>query len=424
MENTLEDTLSSSLNFKLSNGASYVISRQNASYFPAGSNVFSSKNNRVLKFVLDGSAQWLDPRSITLNFNIENPETDAANLLEFCGQPYILFRRIRVYSGGVLIEDLDNYNRTHHMKFILSSSEDKLSVASMGFGTKENDVYKQSDIVARGTIGVSSKLLLGIFNQDRYISLEYAPISIEIELDNSENVTFGLEADLTKGRNYILSNARITCDLVKLDSTVENEYISQMLGGNKLYYPLNSCFTTNSQMITNFKFLITVQRSFSKLKGIFLSLYVQKGPPASVAELRKSKENTTFYHPMEGTYDFEKNLEFYISVGSERYPIYPIQNSAEAFERVKLLGKNVFNTRSSDLKLNQYTNDKFIVGFNLDKMPNHLMTGLNTKSGTVLTISCNPKNTIPWNYTYGKLFYTLVYDQIMEISDTGIQVYD
>ena len=43
----------------------------------------------------------------------------------------------------------------------------------------------------------------------------------------------------------------------------------------------------------------------------------------------------SFRHPMEGTYDFEKEVELQIQIGSKRYPGYPIRSLAEAYYQLR-----------------------------------------------------------------------------------------
>ena len=68
MANSVEDYLISGLNFKLSEGASYVIDRRNCSYFTDGSKVYQSGSGaRVIRIMLTSDG-WLDPSTVRLTF--------------------------------------------------------------------------------------------------------------------------------------------------------------------------------------------------------------------------------------------------------------------------------------------------------------------------------------------------------------------
>ena len=73
----VEDSLISSLDFKIKPGASYITGRRNVSYFPSGGNTYSPNGVRVLRFHLtDG---WLDPSSVRIKFTLVNDhEPDPA----------------------------------------------------------------------------------------------------------------------------------------------------------------------------------------------------------------------------------------------------------------------------------------------------------------------------------------------------------
>ena len=74
---------------------------------------------------------------------------------------------------------------------------------------------------------------------------------------------------------------------------------------------------------------------------------------------------------------------------------------------------------SLDFTGKEYITDKFVIGFDLEKMLGASFTGYNSKSGDLLTVKL--KNT---NMTNGSdfIFTTLHYDALLEINDTGCTV--
>eukprot|EP00972_Heterocapsa_arctica_P027563 4053026-Heterocapsa_arctica.AAC.1 len=78
--------------------------------------------------------------------------------------------------------------------------------------------------------------MAGIFNQEKLLPLRYMPIQIELEL-----VSDAEEALITdegvNSKHWSISNAHVKCDLLTLDSSVENECASILLSGKSL--PLN-----------------------------------------------------------------------------------------------------------------------------------------------------------------------------------------
>ena len=71
-------------------------------------------------------------------------------------------------------------------------------------------------------------------------------------------------------------------------------------------------------------FSININRSVSRLKSIFLNFF----GTFQAADQFVIKESNGFFHPMYetgvGEYDYAKELELQIELGSKLYPEYPI----------------------------------------------------------------------------------------------------
>ena len=121
---SVEDNLIDSLSFKLRAGASYVTDRRSVTYFPLGGNQHTSNGVRVMKSGLNGD-QWLDPSTVKLFYTIQNTtnKTEKSELVPLVVGPWVFFRRMRVICGGQIIEDIDNYNRTHEMIHMMKPTE-------------------------------------------------------------------------------------------------------------------------------------------------------------------------------------------------------------------------------------------------------------------------------------------------------------
>ena len=129
---SVDDNLIDSLSFKLRPGATYVTDRRNVSFFfPLGGNHYTSNGVRVIKISLNGD-QWLDPSTVKLFYTIQNTTslTEKTELVPLIAGPWGLFRRMRVICGGQIVEDFDNYNRTHERIHIIKSTEKRITMAS------------------------------------------------------------------------------------------------------------------------------------------------------------------------------------------------------------------------------------------------------------------------------------------------------
>ena len=91
---SVEDQLIDGLSFKLSPGSSYITDRQSVSFFPSGSNIYTTNaGTKILRIVLNGS-DWLDPATVRLFFDVKN--NDGTHRLRALSGPFCFWRRLRV----------------------------------------------------------------------------------------------------------------------------------------------------------------------------------------------------------------------------------------------------------------------------------------------------------------------------------------
>ena len=198
---SVDGALIGGLGYKLKAGASYVINRRSVSYFAQGGNQYSPNGVKDMKFSLTGD-QWLGPSNFRVMFQLNNEDYDAAGstyLQPLSWDPAVFFRRCRIIAGGVVIEDIDNFNRLSLMLHALKSEEEQLGIAAEGFGSFDGRYanvatdtrksyrfgnHEKSGIVFAGR-RVVFKPLVCLFNQERFTPLRYCPIQVESELVNN-----------------------------------------------------------------------------------------------------------------------------------------------------------------------------------------------------------------------------------------------
>ena len=123
---------------------------------------------------------------------------------------------------------------------------------------------------------------------------------------------------------------------------------------------------------------------------------------------------------MAGAYDKTKEIQFELQLGSKKWPEYPLMSQAEGFYQLrKTMGILGSAYHSLDFTANDYIDNKFIIGFDLEKMLGASFTGYNSKSGDLLTVKL--KSTAMTNGT-DMIYTTLHYDALLEINDTGCTV--
>ena len=159
---------------------------------------------------------------------------------------------MRLMAGGTIIEDIDNYARTHEMFHKFVSPAKRKNDCTEGFGI-EGDILRNRGTGAHpdGLPGQNAltyfgippglgrtvlfKPLSGLFAQQKYIPLRYCPLILELEVVNDVNDPVVYPAPPSSGsmpdigaflqsnssNEWNISQVQIKCDLVTLDNGLE-----------------------------------------------------------------------------------------------------------------------------------------------------------------------------------------------------------
>ncbi|MGV2432778.1 MAG UNVERIFIED_CONTAM: hypothetical protein LVQ98_05595 [Rickettsiaceae bacterium] len=275
MASSVEDYLIEGLSFKLNPGASYVTDRRSVSFFTAGSNIYQSGSGaRVIRINLTGEG-WLDPSTVRLSYTLVNNEGTAAKILRPLSGPWSFFRRARCLVGGAIVDDIDYYNRVHEMLHILTSEANRDNDSIEGFGARWDDKASWNawttdyGAIVKGNSAraVTFKPLFGLLNQPKYIPLMWSPLVFEFEVVNdAKDAIVGVGDSFTASNTstaWQIQDVRIVCDLVTLDSALQNSYAEHVLSGKAL--PINY-----GTYVTQFQTLSSAATSLSASRERFL----------------------------------------------------------------------------------------------------------------------------------------------------------
>ena len=284
---------------------------------------------------------------------------------------------------------------------------------------------------AGGYMTVAFRPLSGLINQDKYLPIRYAPITLEFEIVNNYadciiipttvNVAANDFTAANTSQVWEIQQFQVKCDVCTLDNALDNEYAQHLLSGKNL--PINfSTYVTQLQAITsNSSVSINVQRAFTRLKTAFVSLVSTSALATGVR-----KEFNFFYNPgfyATSAYDSSKDVQFQLQIGSKLYPEYPIWSTQESFYQLrKCLGVHASSFHSIDVSPIEYKSTKYIVGIDTEKVLSAGFTGLNTKAGDLMTVKFNrmpTDNTAP-----DKMYIILHADIVMNIRDTGVEIFE
>ena len=465
MANSVEDYLIDGLSFKLQPGSSYVTQKRSCSFYTSGSNSYSPTGTKVIRIQLNGD-DWLDPSSVRIAFKLVNDDATAGHRLRpLCG-PWSFFRRMRILcGGGQLIEDYTDYNRVHEMFSILQNTNVRANDDAESYGYRWDDIQATTKITGNGVATgsplvlastpltldtttipgitggswkyISFRPLLGLLSQPKFIPLRYCALTIEMEVVNSlsdpiiaPTLTTGTFNTNNCSTTWHIEDVQVKCDLIQLDTALNNSYVEHLLSGKSLPIQYDQLFTLQQTLNGNAP-TTTITRSATRLKEAYFTLYSDSG----AADLIYKPINL-FEHPMrasavaDGTsqpaYDPLYELEWQVQVGSRLYPEMPCRSVTESFKFLKqIMHYPDWHQHSMDIRDFQFRSDKHIMCFDFQKVAESGYTGVNTKAGDLMVFKLRPApgSTITGNIA-DSLYITLVADCILNIKDTGVEVFD
>ena len=450
--NSIEDKLIDGLSFKLSPGASYVQERKSVTYHPQGSNIYTAiGGTKLIKMLITGDG-WVDPSTFRIMFDLRNNESVDKELRPI-GGPWSFFKRLRILCAGAVVEDITEYSRVHEMFSTLTAPDSRTNVDMEGFGRNIN--IRDTDEAALTALNLSGilpgqaqtvlfKPLSGLFNQNKFLPVRYAPITIELELVNdaiepilskfgTEDPVDGPFTAANTSLAWQIENVQAKLDLCTLDNGFENQYAEHLLEGKPLPINYNTYVSqmqslygdgTNGQKDVR----INVSRALTRLKSVFVTFYLKSLDGSS----KNLKEWNTFYSPMKAyatpgklsQYNSNGEFEYQLQVGSKLFPEFPIRSHSEGYYQLrKCLGVQSSAVHNFDINSHEYRTSKFILGLDLERVLEAGFTGMNTRAGDLMSILFKHSDATAANYATS--MHTVLHsDNILEIRDAGCQVFD
>lgn len=476
--NSTDDQLIKNLDYSLPSSTNYIIDRRSVLFQPLGGSEYSHRSNRIIKFRLTGSdSAWLDPATVRIQYKLINDSGNAIKLLT-PALPTNFFRRMRILGANQQIEDLEHYNRLCVMMNVLKPHDVRLSESIEHFGT--NDVigtkpsnqaadplpYPNAESVDFNALNYNITIpdgdertvlfqpLCGLFSQSNYIPLRYLPLEIELELCNS------VDEPLVGAGSYKLTEVMLHCDLLTLDSSIDNEFTDHILSGKPLSLHLNSFYHTYSVLQNTSNPVLSFNRAHTRIKRCYVSFFkrlkkVNVGGTALTgddvdAANNKFKEMNLFWHPQllsiddskdstnlalnnYNTYEVNSKCEFetQCQLGSKNVPEQFMRHSTTQYYFLKksLNAHHPSSTYSLGITPHEYRTHKHIQVFDFQKS-GAFGSGVSTRQGDLITIKINKLiskvgdvEQKPHGYA-DAMFMVLEYDKIVDISDSGINVMD
>ena len=363
--NSTDVVLLENFQYKLPSNASYVTDRKQSSYFASGSNIYSPTGTRVVKISINDASAWLDPESVLFQFVVENKSTTAANRL-YPISATAFFRRVRIMGGnGVVLEDISEYNRVHHLFEIMKNHTDRESADVLGVGYHTDNWGFQGQKTTSGDANLmaipgashmiySFKPLCGILAQDKMLPLKYLQgITFEFEIvsnvgdavvsrtgltETSVNDIFALD---NVSDQWEIRDCQIKCQTCTLDNSLQNSYDTHMLDGKNLVIHYDQIITTSQSLGTaNRDVSVNVTRACGRLRKLYVTQHMNYSNFNYVTTSHKyMKPWNVLIHTMGvgfgGVYNGEKESEFQVQIGGKLFPERAQASTSEQFFHFK-----------------------------------------------------------------------------------------
>ena len=285
---------------------------------PTGNNLVMSGHDTVLKFTLTlkGGAAAHVAHSVKLNK---------------CGA-YGCFQRLRIFHGGTLLSDIDNYANLMDMLIPIQQSTDgvacKYNILA-GTDSGGGASFNPSATIPINSEGTSQSYcipLLSIMsltqNYTPLFAMSGSPLRIELQVvsavtllcKSADPITFPTTASL-------LSKIELVCNMIELSDTGMN-IIKQSIGNGPLQWVTQDYrnFGYNATLATSETSLsIPVPAKFNSLNSLFFSFRSSFGGVAK----RNALESTKF-----------KLADYFLRIGSRTTPNKPPNSVPEFFSEL------------------------------------------------------------------------------------------
>jgi len=425
MESTLsaqEDHVISQLDFALPKVASYVTLREECVYTPAGA-VFRPDGLRLMRIPITSDG-FIDASTIVIEATLRNGST--TKMLSMSDPSLAsMISEMRVFMSGVEIERVQDYgrlvetlNRSLSMEKRINNADLELEISrdatgqakGIGFGTNSGFIHPEPVGFGK-SVTMFHKPLLGVCQQKNFIptwALTSQGLVLEILLCSgmADPLATGDDGALAgdPSQDWSIEQVRLHCDVIKINSQMQNSYASHILSGKSLTIPMRS-YTTVRFTNTAEQTLLQIPRTFSRLNSVMVTFYKKAGGPQS------SSANNYLWAPPD-------TISTTIQCGSLKFPQNRYSGLKEAYWRyLKGMGLVHSSAHAANVTFHEFSKASFQSHFDLERVPNAPHSGANTHEG-VLSIDCRGLGPNPPELIYVHLFH----DLLCEISDGQVVV--
>ena len=412
--NQSQDSLIHGLDFSISsNTAQYVEERSERNWL-ANAQLFSPAGVRTIRVnIADNS--FVDLSSLVLVGVLKN-DNAAQPMDPLTAGIHGAITRFTAYVSGTKAEDIMHYGRTTE-QFLRMMPEDvrrNLATAS-GFGSAASGPDAGGLSIGGGKeVRFTHKpILSGICNSGKYMPLQFlgaGGLVLEFELGNADSWVSTAENHST---SWTIRDVRIQASVININSQLMEAYSAHVLSGKALLIPYKTFVCTSSALPDSDDFDVSIARNFTRLCTLFQTF--------STTEEAITKEVNTFYSPVNTIQSDE--FQSVLHIGSKRWSDFDRTGSAQHYYYLlQALGYANSLVSSANIDLGRYKSTSFIASWDVEKVPQAIMSGYNTSGGQSITTSWKKFGSTTANRAK-KTFFVAHHDAVLELSATSAQVH-
>lgn len=353
------------------------------------------------------------------------------------GGAYGCFQRMRVFAGGVLISDIDNYANLLDMLITCQQSTDSVTGKYKILAGTENGIGVALDALTANTDSITYSFclpLLSIFSlSQQYVPLfamSNGPLRVELQVVSSvQQIVRTLTPAAAPVGKSLLTNIELVCNMIELSDTGMN-IIKNSIGNGPIQWVCQDYrnYSTNITLQNaDTTVSIPVPAKFNSLNSLYFSF---RADAAGVAA-RMANESNRF------------NLsEYFFRIGSKTLPTKSPNTYPEFFsELMRSFGCVADINHESNVSVDGYSKQtpqtmtganlpvgintigSFYVGIDLESYSNTSMsdvyTGTNTSNDDVFftpRFAANTANTVVRVDAYA------LFDQLILINNGQVSV--
>jgi hypothetical protein len=402
VEASAPSSLVDSLDFSLGSTSQYVTSRTQTQYNASGGSSYGTGQTKEMRFHLASESGWVDPQSIRIQFKIKNTTSNAHALVAATSIPSCVFDRLVLKIGGQVAEDINAFGRVSSMFQQLMTNHAVADLEAEGFKAKNGTNSLAKDASCR----VLLKPMSGLLSQNKMISLKMcAGITLDLHCADIEDFVVGGAGAIPDA--YLITEPVLLCDIIELDSALQEQYVSFVLTQNPLPVVYSQWIVTEQSLVAGTPtFSINLARGCSRLQSVFWCLREH----AASATHPKA---INFFRP-----NANDDFQWSVRIGAKKFPLSPVTGFAESRSKLgQAAGLSSSNCFSLLPDATAYANRSFVAGVDCEKIVGSAFSGLDTRGGDLVSIECR-------GFTGDSSMITvaLLCQCVLNIRDSGVDV--